>query len=100
MELLGYLDLISYVCAIIFLVYAFKIRQKIMLSQNNFLLLIGIFLFLTTGSHIPRYFPDIFPPLGEFWEHLIMDTFLLSTSIVLLIYGYTTYMAIKRSSPK
>ena len=97
---LGLIDIASYICAITFLVFAFKIRQKIMLPQNNILLLIGFFLFLNTGSHVPSYFPEIFPQIGEFWEHFIIDSTLFLTSIVLLFYGYTTYSDIIKSSPK
>lgn len=71
-----------------------------MLPQHNILLIIGILLFLSTGSHIPGYLPEIFPPIDEFYEHFIRDTTLLGTSIVLLYYGYSTYRDVIKSSPK
>ena len=95
-----FIDLGSYVLSIIFLVLALLIKQKIMLPQNNILLLIGIFLFLHTGSHIPSYFPETFPQLGEFTEHLISDVTLFLTAITLLYYGITTYQTIIKSLPK
>ncbi|MFQ6134647.1 MAG: hypothetical protein ACE5KU_02385, partial [Nitrososphaerales archaeon] len=98
-ELLGIVDLTSFTLGVIFLILAILIRRKIRLPQNNVLLLVGVTIVIFLSTHIPKYFPELFPFIGDEVRHVIHDLTLLAAVLVLLWYGVTTYMYVRQVVP-
>lgn len=96
MEITLLLDLLSLIAGIVFLYYAILIRRKVKLPQNDLLLLVGVISVINIGVHIPGYFPTLFPMLVYELGHPISDAALLTMSISLLWYGFTSYSYVKK----